>query len=162
MEQKVRLSCLPDDVLQSILRKLSLKQAVRTGALSRWWESQWIHALASSPVVDLTDDPDFACGQPPALSTATVDQCLRLHAELGAPLEVFHVALVCPSDLDGQDVIGWIAVGLRRGARTVEVDLAPLPSEEEEEEEEEVEGEKEEDPHAGHEAPLLELPADLF
>jgi hypothetical protein len=67
------------------------------------------------------------------------------------------VALVCPSDLDGQDVIGWIAAGLRRGVRAVEVDLAPpLPEEEEEE------GEEEEDPHAGHEAPLLELPADLF
>lgn len=164
MDQKDRLSCLPDDVLQSILRKLSLKQAVRTGALSRWWESQWIRALAGSPVVNLTDDPDFARGQPPALSAATVDRCLRLHAELGTPLEVFRVALVCPSDLDGQDVIGWIAAGLRRGAKAVEVDLAPpLPEEEEEEEgEEEVEEEEEEDPHAGHEAPLLELPADLF
>ncbi|XP_008663894.1 putative F-box/LRR-repeat protein At4g15060 [Zea mays] len=159
MEQKDRRSCLPDDVLQSILRKLSLKQAVRTGALSRWWESQWIRALASSPVVDLTDDPDFARGQPPALSAATVDRCLRLHTELGAPLDMFRVALVCPSDLDGQDVIGWIATGLRRGARAVEVDLAPPPPEEEDEEEE---GEEEEDPHAGHEAPLLELPADLF
>jgi hypothetical protein len=71
--------------------------------------------------------------------------------------------LVCPSDLDGQDVIGWIAAGLRRGARAVEVDLAPpLPEEEEEEGEEEGEEEEEEDPHAGHEAPLLKLPVDLF
>ncbi|AQK40637.1 hypothetical protein ZEAMMB73_Zm00001d024063 [Zea mays] len=141
------------------MARSGLDAAVRTGALSRWWESQWIRALASSPVVDLTDDPDFARGQPPALSAATVDRCLRLHTELGAPLDMFRVALVCPSDLDGQDVIGWIATGLRRGARAVEVDLAPPPPEEEDEEEE---GEEEEDPHAGHEAPLLELPADLF
>jgi hypothetical protein len=59
------------------------------------------------------------------------------------------VALVFPSDLDGQDVIGWIAAGLRRGARAVEVDLAlPLPEEEGGEEEEE-EGEEEEGEEEG-------------
>ncbi|KAJ1283276.1 hypothetical protein BS78_03G116000 [Paspalum vaginatum] len=175
-----RLSCLSDDLLHSILRDLPLKQAVRTGALSRRYESQWLRALADSPLLDLTDRDLFARGQPPALSAATVDRCLRLHAELGAPLEVFRVALVCPSGgLGGQDVIGWVAAALRRGAREVEVDLAPPPppppvedqeqeeddDEEEEQEQEqdddEEEGEENEDPHAGHEA-LLVLPADLF
>ncbi|WVZ71629.1 hypothetical protein U9M48_020196 [Paspalum notatum var. saurae] len=165
MKQKDRLSCLPDDLLHAILRGLPLKQAVRTGALSRLYESQWLRALADSPVLNLTDDRGFARGQPPALSAATVDRCLRLHAELGTPLEVFRVALVCPSGPGGQDVIGWVAAALRRGAREVEVDLAPPllppPPEEEEEEEEQEDDKEEEDPHAGHEA-LLELPADLF
>ncbi|CAO2180289.1 unnamed protein product [Urochloa humidicola] len=126
MEEEDRLSSLPDDLLHSILRSLSLKNAARTSALSRRWAPQWLRALAASPVLDLTDR-DFARGQPPARAAATVTRFLRLHAEHGAPLDAFRVALVSPpSGLVG-DVVGWIAAAVARGAREVEVDLAPPP-----------------------------------
>uniref|UniRef100_K3XHC3 F-box domain-containing protein n=1 Tax=Setaria italica TaxID=4555 RepID=K3XHC3_SETIT len=108
-----RLSSLPDDLLHSILRDLPLKQAARTSALSRRWAPQWLRALAASPVIDLTDR-DFARGQTPARAAATVGRCLRLHAEHGAPLDAFRVALVSPSPSGlvgdgsalGRDVVG--------------------------------------------------------
>ncbi|KAF8661599.1 hypothetical protein HU200_057021 [Digitaria exilis] len=123
-----RLSSLPDDLLHSILRDLPLKYAVRTSALSRRWVSQWLDALAASPVLDFTDR-DFARGQPPARAAATVGRCLRLHAEHGAPLDAFRVALVALPSGDGgtfgRDVVGWVAAAVARGARELEVDLPP-------------------------------------
>ncbi|PUZ57406.1 hypothetical protein GQ55_5G428100 [Panicum hallii var. hallii] len=143
-----RLSSLPDDLLHSILRDLPLKHAARTSALSRRWVPQWIRALADSPVLDFTDR-DFAHGQPADRAAATVGRCLRLHAEHGAPLDAFRVALVSPPGPGygafGRDVIGWIAAAVARGAREVEVDLTPSQ-----------EG-------ADHgSAAFLELPGDLF
>ncbi|TKW27636.1 hypothetical protein SEVIR_3G270350v4 [Setaria viridis] len=150
-----RLSSLPDDLLHSILCGLPLKHAARTSALSRRWVPQWIRALAASPVLDFTDW-DFARGQPPARPAATVDRCLRLHAEHGTPLHVFHVALVSVSPSGpgdgafGRDVVWWIAAAVAWGAREVEVDLTTS------QEEDAV-------PHADHgSAAFLELPADLF
>nr|TKW12741.1 hypothetical protein SEVIR_5G055100v2 [Setaria viridis] len=143
-----RLSSLPDDLLHSILRGVPLKHAARTSALSRRWVAHWIRALAASPVLDFTDS-NFACGQPPARAAATVDRCLRLHAEHGTPLHVFRVALVSPSvpgdGAFGRDVVGWIAAAVTRGAREVEVDLTP----------------SQEDANPGS-AAFLELPRDLF
>ncbi|RLM91519.1 putative F-box/LRR-repeat protein [Panicum miliaceum] len=143
-----RLSSLPDDLLHSILRDLPLKHAARTSALSRRWVPQWIRALADSPVLDFTDR-DFARGQPADRAAATVGRCLRLHAEHGAPLDAFRVALVSPQGPGygafGRDVIGWIAAAVARSAREVEVDLTPSQ-----------EG-------ADHgSAAFLELPGDLF
>ncbi|KAK8452082.1 hypothetical protein SEVIR_5G054901v4 [Setaria viridis] len=145
-----RLSGLPDDLLHSILRGLPLKQAARTSALSRRWARQWLHALASSAVIDLTDR-DFARGQPPARAAATVSRCLTLHAEYGAPLHVFGVALGSGRDAGafGRDVAGWVAAAVARGARDVEVDLTR----------------RQEDPadnDHGCSAFVVELPGDLF
>ncbi|CAO2192948.1 unnamed protein product [Urochloa humidicola] len=139
-----RLSSLPDDLLHSILRSLSLKSAACTSALSRRWAPQWLRALAASPVLNLTDR-DFARGQPLARAAATVTRCLRLHAEHGAPLDAFRVALVSPpSGLVG-DVVGWIAAAVARGAREVEVDLA-----------------QEDDDADRAMAAFVELPGDVF
>ncbi|KAL6849899.1 hypothetical protein ACP4OV_020526 [Aristida adscensionis] len=121
-----RLSGLPDDLLHSILRRLPLRHAARTSALSRRWARRWLRALASSPVLNFTDR-DFARRQPPARAAATVERCLRLHAEHGAPLDAFRVALVAPTGLAdgalGRDILGWVATAVGRGAREVEVDL---------------------------------------
>ncbi|PAN31531.1 hypothetical protein PAHAL_5G425600 [Panicum hallii] len=120
-----RLSGLPDDLLHSILRGLPLKHAARTSALSRRWARQWLRALASSPAIDFTDR-GFARGQPPARAAATVSRWLGLHAEYGAPLDVFRVALGSDDAASsfGRDVVGWVAAAVARGARDVEVDLA--------------------------------------
>ncbi|KAF8772450.1 hypothetical protein HU200_005747 [Digitaria exilis] len=149
-----RLSSLPDDLLHSILRDLPLKYAVRTSALSRRWVSQWLDALAASPVLDFTDR-DFARGQPPARAAATVGRCLRLHAEHGAPLDAFRVALVALPSGDGgtfgRDVVGWVAAAVARGARELEVDLPPSQER------------KNAAPHGDRgSAAFLELPGDLF
>ncbi|KAG2596542.1 uncharacterized protein LOC120706404 [Panicum virgatum] len=119
-----RLSGLPDDLLHSILRGLPLKHAARTSALSRWWARQWLRALASSPAIDFTDR-DFARGQPPARAAATVSRYLKLHAEYGAPLSVFRVALGSgdAAGAFGRDVVGWVAAAVARGARDVEVEV---------------------------------------
>ncbi|CAL4957377.1 unnamed protein product [Urochloa decumbens] len=145
-----RLSGLPDDLLHSILRGLPLKHAARTSALSRRWARQWLRALASSPAIDLTDR-DFARGQPPSRAAATVTRCLRLHAEHGAPLHAFRVALCSGAGAGalGLDVVGWVAAAVARGARDVEVDLTPPPPQEEDD--------------ADHgSAAFLEIPGDLF
>ncbi|XP_051217769.1 F-box protein At3g62230-like [Lolium perenne] len=115
-----RLSGLPDDVLHSILGGLSLKSAVRTGALSTRWARLWIHAIAASAVLDFTDR-DFVRGQSPAQIAATVARCIAIHG--AAPIDVFRVAL-SPVGALGQDVLEWIAAALGRGAREVRVDLA--------------------------------------
>ncbi|KAL6850529.1 hypothetical protein ACP4OV_021156 [Aristida adscensionis] len=130
-EMEDRLSGLPGDLLHSILRRLPLKHAARTSALSRRWARQWLRALVSSPVLDFTDR-DFARRQPPERAAATVGRCLRLHAEHGAPLDAFRVALVAPTGLGddalGRDVLGWLAAAVGRGAREVEVDLTATPA----------------------------------
>ncbi|RCV23937.1 hypothetical protein SETIT_5G044800v2 [Setaria italica] len=158
-----RLSSLPDDLLHSILRDLPLKQAARTSALSRRWAPQWLRALAASPVIDLTDR-DFARGQTPARAAATVGRCLRLHAEHGAPLDAFRVALVSPSPSGlvgdgsalGRDVVGWVAAAVARGAREVEVDLAP-PQQQDDDADAATHADR------GSAAALcLELPGDVF
>ncbi|XP_066310985.1 MEIOTIC F-BOX protein MOF-like [Miscanthus floridulus] len=132
MEEEDRLSSLPDDLLHSILRLLPFKHAVRTSALSRRWAPQWLRALASSRVLDFTDR-DLARGQLPARAAeATMRRCLKVHAEHGAPLDVFRVALMLPpgsSDgVFGRDVVGWIASAVARGAREVEVYLTLTPT----------------------------------
>ncbi|RLN22124.1 uncharacterized protein C2845_PM07G05460 [Panicum miliaceum] len=121
---KDRLSGLPNDLLHSILRGLPLKHAARTSALSRRWARQWLRALASSPAIDFTDR-DFARGQPPARAAATVSRCLRLHADYGAPLDVFRVALGSgdAASAFGRDVVGWVAAAVARSARDVEVEV---------------------------------------
>ncbi|TVU22482.1 hypothetical protein EJB05_32180, partial [Eragrostis curvula] len=128
MEEEDRLSRLPDDLLHSILHGLQLKHAARTSALSRRWSRLWLRALAASSVIDFTDR-DFARGQSAARAAATVSRCLQLHAENGAPLDVFRVALDVTLGCDGafeRDVVGWVAFALGRGrAREVEVDLTP-------------------------------------
>ncbi|CAD6239080.1 unnamed protein product [Miscanthus lutarioriparius] len=131
-EGEDRLSRLPDDILHSILRRLPLKHAARTSALSRRWARTWLRALASSRVLDFTDR-DFARGQASArAAAATVSCCLRLHAEHGAPLDVFRVALTSPAPGSASafewDVVGWVASGVARGAREVEVYLTPPPT----------------------------------
>ena len=92
-------------------------------------------------MLDLTDR-DFARGQLPARAAATVGRCLRLHAEHGAPLHAFRVALAPPAPSGlvgggggafGRDAVGWVAAAVASGAREVEVDLAPPPSQEDEE-----------------------------
>ncbi|XP_034593790.1 uncharacterized protein [Setaria viridis] len=158
-----RLSSLPDDLLHSILRDLPLKQAARTSALSRRWAPQWLRALAASPVIDLTDR-DFARGQTPARAAATVGRCLRLHAEHGAPLDAFRVALVSPSPSGlvgdgsalGRDVVGWVAAAVARGAREVEVDLAPP-----QQQDDDADAATHADRGSGA-ALCLELPGDVF
>ncbi|CAL4950639.1 unnamed protein product [Urochloa decumbens] len=145
-----RLSGLPDDLLHSILRVLPLKHAASTSALSRRWARRWMRSLASSPAIDFTDR-DFARGQPPSRAAATVTRCLRLHAEHGAPLHAFRVALgsVAGAGALGLDVVGWVAAAVARGARDVEVDLTPPPPQEEDD--------------ADHgSAAFLEIPGDLF
>ncbi|CAO2162130.1 unnamed protein product [Urochloa humidicola] len=154
MEEEDRLSSLPDDLLHSILRSLPLKHAARTSALSRRWAHRWLRALAASPVLDFTHR-DFARGQPPARAAATVSRLLRFHAEHGAPLDAFRVALGSGGDARvlGQDVVGWVPAAVARGAREVEVDLAPptpTPSQEDE------------DADRGAMALCLELPGDVF
>ncbi|KAG2549249.1 hypothetical protein PVAP13_9KG165926 [Panicum virgatum] len=62
--------------------------------------TQWIRALAGSPVLDFTDR-NFARGQPPARAAATEGRYLRPHAERSAPLD---------------------AAAVTRGAREVNVD----------------------------------------
>ncbi|KAL6661858.1 hypothetical protein ACP70R_001242 [Stipagrostis hirtigluma subsp. patula] len=157
-----RLSSLPDDLLHPILRSLPLKQAARTSALSRRWARarQWLRALATSPVVDFTDR-DFARGHPPAQAAATVGRCLQLHAAHGVPLDAFRVALdafrvaplVSPLGLGdgalGWEIVWWVTAAVGRGAREVEVDLAPPPTQ----------GEGDAD-HGS--TALLELPGDRF
>ncbi|TVU22484.1 hypothetical protein EJB05_32182, partial [Eragrostis curvula] len=124
MEEEDRLSSLPDDLLHSILREVPLKHAARTSALSQQWASRWLRALASSSVIDFTDR-DFARGQTPARAAATVSRCLQLHADNGAPLDVFRVALDGCDGAFERDVVGWVASAVARGAREVEVDLTP-------------------------------------
>ncbi|KAL6646231.1 hypothetical protein ACP70R_017839 [Stipagrostis hirtigluma subsp. patula] len=157
-----RLSGLPDDLLHPILRDLPLKQAARTSALSwRWARArQWLRALATSPVVDFTDR-DFARSHPPAQAAATVGRYLQLHAAHGVPLEAFRVALdafrvaplVSPLGLGdgalGWEIIWWVATAVGKGAREVEVDLAPPPTQ----------GEGDADHRS---TALLGLPGDLF
>uniref|UniRef100_K3XS47 F-box domain-containing protein n=1 Tax=Setaria italica TaxID=4555 RepID=K3XS47_SETIT len=145
-----RLSGLPDDLLHSILRGLPLKQGARTSALSRRWAHQWLHALAFSAVIDLTDR-DFARGHPPMRAAATVSRCLTLHTEYDAPLHVFGVVLGSGRDASafGRDVAEWVAATVARGARDVEVDLTR----------------RQEDPadnNHGCSAFMVELPGDLF
>lgn len=125
-QREDRLSRLPDDILHSILRGLPLKHAARTSALSRRWARTWLRALASSRVLDFTDH-DFARGQAPARAAATVSRCLQLHAEYGAPLDVFRLAVTAPGSTGAfeRDVVGWVASAVARGAREVEVDLRP-------------------------------------
>ncbi|XP_039811687.1 uncharacterized protein LOC120674594 [Panicum virgatum] len=143
-----RLSSLPDD----LLRALPLRHAARTSALSRQWAHRWLRELAASPVLDLTDR-DFARGQLPARAAATVvGHCLRLHAELGAPLHAFRVVRAPPAPSGGSPG-GWVAAAAASGAREVEVDLAP-PSQEDEE------GVPAHDDRRT--AALLELPGDVF
>lgn len=131
-QREDRLSRLPDDILHSILRGLPLKHAARTSALSRRWARTWLRALASSRVLDFTDH-DFARGQAPARAAATVSRCLQLHAEYGAPLDVFRLAVTAPAPAPGstgafeRDVVGWVVSAVARGAREVEVDLRPPP-----------------------------------
>lgn len=143
-----RLSGLPDDILHSILHGLPLKHAVRTSALSRRWGSQWLHALASSPVLDFTDR-DFARGQPLARAVTTVGLCLRIHSEYGAPLQVFRVALGAGAGAGefGRAVAGWVAAAVARGARDVEVILT------------QTQGASDPDPRG---SAFLDLPVDLF
>ncbi|KAK1664173.1 hypothetical protein QYE76_052332 [Lolium multiflorum] len=115
-----RLSGLPDDVLHSILGVLPLKHAVRTSALSMRWAHKWLHALATSAVLDFTDR-DLVHGQSTAQITATVDRVLAIRG--AAPIHVFRVAL-SPLDELGQNVVlGWVAAALGRGVREVGVDL---------------------------------------
>jgi hypothetical protein len=110
-------------------------------------------------------DRDFAHHQPLAWAAATVGRCLRLNAEHGAPLEAFRVALVSPSPLGlvgdssgggafGRDVVGWVAGAVARGAREVQVDMAPPPPQED----------ADAAPLAdrGTAALCLELPGDVF
>ncbi|CAO2174019.1 unnamed protein product [Urochloa humidicola] len=154
MEEEDRLSSLPDDLLHSILRSLPLKHAARTSALSRRWAHRWLRALAASPVLDFTHR-DFARGQPPARAAATVSRLLRFHAEHGAPLDAFRVALGSGGDARvlGQDVVGWVPAAVARGAREVEVDLAPPPP---------TPSQEDEDADRGAMALCLELPGDVF
>ncbi|XP_066310984.1 uncharacterized protein [Miscanthus floridulus] len=106
--------------------------AARTIALSWRWARTWLRALASSRVLDFTDR-DFARGQASArAAAATVSCCLRLHAEHGAPLDVFRVALTSQAPGSAgvfeQDVVGWVASAVVRGDREVEVDLTLPPT----------------------------------
>ncbi|KAJ1283157.1 hypothetical protein BS78_03G107400 [Paspalum vaginatum] len=147
------LSGLPDDILHSVLRGLPLKHAARTSALSRRWAREWLRALASSPVLDFTDS-DFARGQPPARAVATVSRCLRLHAEYGAPLHAFRVALRSGAGAGefGRAVAGWVAEAVARGAREVEVEVeADLTQ---------MQGS--DTGHRGSASAFLELPGDLL
>jgi hypothetical protein len=146
------LSRLPDDILHSILRGLPLKHAARTSALSRRWARTWLRALASSRALDFTDR-DFARGQQAssraaAAAAATVSCCLRLHAEHGAPLDVFRVALMSPAPgTFERDVVAWVASAVARGAREVEVYLTRPPTK---------------GGAVDETAALVELPGDLF
>ena len=151
-EGEDRLSRLPDDILHSILRGLPLKHAARTSALSRRWARTWLRALASSRALDFTDR-DFARGQQAssraaAAAAATVSCCLRLHAEHGAPLDVFRVALMSPAPgTFERDVVAWVASAVARGAREVEVYLTRPPTK---------------GGAVDETAALVELPGDLF
>jgi hypothetical protein len=156
MEEDDRLSSLPDDLLHSILRGIPLRHAARTSTLSRRWAPVWLRALACSPVVDFTDR-DFVRGQTPARAAATVDRCLRFHAEHGTPLDAFRVALDgAPigggAGALGRDVVvGWVVDAVARGARDVEVDLTPARGN----------WSHQLDADQGS-AALLEIPGDLF
>ncbi|CAL4996139.1 unnamed protein product [Urochloa decumbens] len=124
-EEDDRLSSLPDELLHSILRDLPLKDAVRTGALSRRWAPQWARALAASPFLDL------AGVVVPGSAAATIGRCIA-EDHGGAPaLDVFRIALRVepPSPALRRDIAGLVAAAVARGAREVDVkvDLAPLP-----------------------------------
>ncbi|TVU22519.1 hypothetical protein EJB05_32225, partial [Eragrostis curvula] len=150
MEEEDRLSSLPDDLLHSILREVPLKHAARTSALSQQWASRWLRALASSSVIDFTDR-DFARGQTPARAAATVSRCLQLHADNGAPLDVFRVALDGCDGAFERDVVGWVASAVARGAREVEVDLTPAHGNRAQQLDADQDG-----------ATFMELPGDVF
>lgn len=146
-----RLSSLPDDILHSILHGLPLKDLVRTSSVSHRFEKMWVNALATSPVLDFTDR-DFVSDQTPEQAAATVERCLKRHAETGAPLRVLRVALdagLRGVTAFGQGVAGWVASAVARGAREVEVKRAGAAAQLEVE--------------AGNDEVLfVELPRDLF
>ena len=82
-------------------------------------------ALASSRVGRVLDldftDRDFARGQQAssrAAAVPTVSCCLRLHAEHGAPLNVFCVVLTSSAPGTG-GADAWVASAMARGAREV-------------------------------------------
>ncbi|CAN6235083.1 unnamed protein product [Urochloa humidicola] len=55
-----RLSDLPDGVLLEVLSRLTFRQAVRTGALSRRWKTLW-HAMPYPPSCIDIDHRAFRC-----------------------------------------------------------------------------------------------------
>ncbi|OMO76913.1 hypothetical protein CCACVL1_15372 [Corchorus capsularis] len=61
MEKKVdRISSLPDPLLENVLFKLPIKEAARTGILSKSWKGLWVPhpyiSLSDNDLID--DDPD--------------------------------------------------------------------------------------------------------
>jgi hypothetical protein len=121
-----RLSRLPDEILYCIYHGLQLKDAVRTSRVSTRYKTTWLEALAASAVLDFTDrDVVGGSGQTPARAAATVTRCLMRHEEHGGPLHMLRVALNGVTAFIANDVVGWVADAVARGAREVAVDLTP-------------------------------------
>lgn len=84
MEDRDRISELPDDVLQHILSPLPIQDKIRTSVLSK----RWVHLWPSNPTLDFSDCTIyFFCDDTIA---AAVDQCLHFST---ANLKVLDLCL---------------------------------------------------------------------
>ncbi|XP_039771949.1 MEIOTIC F-BOX protein MOF-like [Panicum virgatum] len=68
-----RLGALPDGVLLEVLSRLTFRQAVRTGVLSRRWRGLW-HAVPYPPsCIDIDQKRAFRAGRPPTRWSPPLD-----------------------------------------------------------------------------------------
>lgn len=114
-----RISNLPNEILQSIVCLMPLKDAIRTSTLSKRWIHFWQFNLVSSTSLQFGED--FSCNQSPKQFAATLDRYLQLHGNRN--LDKFGI-LFSPFENFFPNVENWVSTVLPKGVKELYLDLS--------------------------------------
>jgi F-box domain len=114
-----RISSLPNEILRSILQLLSLKDAIRTSALSKRWLLLWQFNLISSTSLQFGEV--FSCNLSPKQFATTLDRYLQLHGDRN--LDKFGI-LFSPFECFFPNLKNWVRTVLAKGVKELDIDLS--------------------------------------
>ncbi|XP_078149016.1 putative F-box/FBD/LRR-repeat protein At1g78760 isoform X2 [Carex rostrata] len=133
-----RISNLPNEILESIVCLMPLKDAIRTSTLSKRWIHLWQFNLVSSTSLQFGED--FSCNQSPKQFVATLDRYLQLHGNrnldkfgiLFPPFENFFPnggVSICPRERARINrgvkwMENWVSTVLAKGVKELDIDLS--------------------------------------
>ncbi|KAF3332968.1 F-box/FBD/LRR-repeat protein [Carex littledalei] len=114
-----RISNLPNEILQSIVCLMPLKDAIRTSTLSKRWIHFWQFNLVSSTSLHFGED--FSCNQSPKQFVANLDRYLQLHGNRN--LDKFGI-LFSPFENFFPKLENWVSTVLAKGVKELDLDLS--------------------------------------
>ncbi|XP_059657087.1 F-box/LRR-repeat protein 25-like isoform X1 [Cornus florida] len=122
-----RISCLPDEILVSVLSLLGIREAARTCVLSKRWKHLWsfnrvLNFDASQTVLQFESNTEALLGVERSRNISWVNKVVESHC--GSTIDEFRVCF-CLNSSSSCVIDRWIEFAITKSVQRLEMELEP-------------------------------------